>query len=691
MRGLWRNDLAISNHLGLELREDGQLGSFFAKRFLDLGAVTREGPPPVDPVVGTPFLCTWPAAEMFVLDRKLPRQRRSLRFAAGVGAEFTSFIGNGVFIGDGFVAGIVSSAATIFAPAKIAPILVRVPSTPHIVEASTYLNADGPERKRMSVLLPAVDLAQLTSVYVVPLGWQDETARYAFALVSYEQASASAGTGSVGFDAPITRSFFKPRVWIGNTGQMTLTERPEGLGLDWAWGVRGTSQTIRTGPVTCTGPGRLEFVLVKPESNEYTVASTPHGTVHWIYNFNRLGLPSVVTGGLPIDSTIPASSPASGTFLFGGEIDVDLLYETEHSAVERRGSVFIARSSDFGQTWQLFEEPGLASTSTEFPATAWGSAGPTPDLPVVPSGTLDMSRFLEVRNVYLFASMPVDDGLGHITIVESYAQELVLGPFTSIPTPPPSTGNRGPVYRPEYEAFSMVNAGSMTFMVVAEYLDSIEKPSIAAAQSDFGDSLNYTTLNRPELIRTRMGLVPQSAQRYTLRLFRRIGLNPFVRIPWPGDALIGETHPGAAAADAVQSFGDLLPPSRISAAWAGLGEGRAALLVVQRNAAFPYTTAASRATVIGTTDGGLTWASLEVESADEFRQWCVVGADGIEKHPTIVYCTNNGSTRQLMRVSADFAKSTPYGKEYPAGRGGLVNFKRYVHPAFPGDYDQPTP
>lgn len=712
MRALWQKGAApTGSRSAFELREDGTLGTTFAKRHLNYSEVTRDGEKS-EAVTGAPFLCTWPSAEMYLLDRKLPRQRRGLRFAEGAGAEFTAFIGNGVYVGDRFMAGVVSDTSGLFGPAKVAPILVRLPGTSPINEAPTYLDATPEERKKMSVLLPSVALSEFYGAYVVPLGWKDEVSRYTFALVSYSSIEVNPGSFL------LRRSYFRPRVWIGNTGQMTLDECTNGLGLDWSWDTDGTGLTdaILTGPVSCTGPGRLEFAVMKPESNSFTVEQTTHGSCSYgyLYNFtsdlevildtipshlppqNRVLSPTPMFPGytsVPITSPyyLPPSSPL---YLAGGVTTVPLLWTTDFTAVPRRESLYIARSTDFGQTWSLIPDSSLASTSTEFDPSFWGTTGPVPDY--VSAGIYGVDRFvdrgfLNTREVTYAGedefTYPTGFDTSETYHFSNYSQRLVRGSYEPFPPTPTSTGNRGPVGRCSYEAFTMINAGSVTFMIVPEFVDIFDKAPIVVSRPDMGDTLNLLPVDE---IRYSQTTAPSRARRFTLRLLRRMGLGSFVRLAWPGDALLGEETPSHLVADALP-IGSGLPFANVSASWAGLGEGRAALLLVRRNAAPPYSSRSSECLVIGTVDGGETWATIEVGSADEFRQWCVVGADGIEKHPTIVFSANDGSMRQLMRVSADFSKVTPYGREYPVGRGGLVNFKRYVHPAFPGIYDEPPP
>lgn len=711
MRRLRAQEAYASHRAAFELREDGRLGTTLAKKFLNLSAVTRSAPPKDEPVIGSPFLCTWIDNTVYLLDRVLPKQQRSFGFAEGVGTELAAFVGNGVFVGDNYVVGIGSTSDSPVGAAKLAPILMRVPGTPKIVDTAMYAAATPAERKRMSVLLPTVEVADFRGCYVVPLGWKNQDERYAFALVA---STTEVRTEDPFAFAPLVRTITKPKIWIGHTGTMALTELHDDLGLDWSWGLAGTNtnDTIITGPVTCTGRGRLEFLMLKPESNTYSVTQTTHGVADFGYMYGTTPLIETmydvaIPAGFPARNYVLSPTPTfpgydgpgvvydlppgESTFLAGGNINVPLKYASNYTAVPRRASVWLARSNDFGVSWSLKNEPSIESTSIELPVTGWGSTGPTPDFPavgIVGTVALLAGKFGHMRVVEYAGAGTLEYPTEHGTETfnfSNYSQRLARGSYTPLPPAPPSTGNRGPVHRGFYESFLLVNAGSTTFAVVPEYLDApLGEPGLAAVR-DLNDTLNSEAEPRAQ---NTMVQLPQP--RYTLRMFRRMGDSDFVRTPWPGDAMAGVSMPSHLVADTISNAYAQDPVRRCAAGWLSLGEGRAAFLLVQRDASSPYTNTSSTAVAIGTVDGGNNWMTIELGSADEFRQWGVIGADSIEKHPTILFSRKAGAVRQLMRISADFTKVTAYGKEYPAGRGGLVNFRKHVHPAFPTEYDEPT-
>lgn len=673
--------------VGEEIRDDGSLGKVTARSVNGFNEVHREG---VETTVARAFLSTWQSDEVQLLDKNLPPTSQHLTAPEG----FPKFISSSVFVGDGFFVGVVASDDTPNAPATFAPLLCRLPRTYPAVSVASYLALDAAARRKSSVLLASTTIAKLRPLYVVPLGWQNEAKRYTFAVVTDEVVATA--------DSSPARQIVGPKIFIGNTGDFSLEPLPTGLGFDWSWNDAGTTGDVTTSLVTCTGPGKLEFIVLKPESDSVTETVIFFGTAPTTFYY--VGTPTtppatwppLVLGPLytPLRPAYPPSFPPDTPSYISlpDTVTVRVAYRLP-TIVPRRSSFYVVSSSDFGATWTSSNEPGLEeSTHEQLPYEAPLNGGVSTDaFPPEPISPPVFGMYFGVGRVDSTYHPETTIGFGDPWPTTWYNSVVTRFPTpVSYPTGVPKS-NRGLTVRPLAESFSLVGAGDTTFAMITGLDPDTPVNTTNTLTRDFADALNNTTTTPITVAAT---LYPTLSG---LHMYRRTGAGAFERVPWPGDALATQFRSNYFPPDWTEKLNsNVLGIGRqpiYSTAWASTGEGRAVFILLRMPGPSPIVAEDVTALIIGTIDGGATWKTLTVDGTDNFRDFCVIEPDASDRHACILFSTKVPGTdkRQLMRVASDLSGITTYGPRYTATRGGLVNFRKFVHPGFPGSYDEPPP
>lgn len=235
-----------------------------------------------------PFLSTSPQPDPALLDP--PRGVVPKTFTGYPGTGRT----DGVYVGDGFV-GAVWATGDLNSP--FFPMLMKARSP------GTAVLSTEPEATTRNFSVAFADAAitppsfglggrYFTTLYA--LGWKNETERYVFAW--YVRLSNEAN----------------PRIFIGNTGTMTLTECD--LGLD-------PSRFQLPSTFAVTAPGRLEaYVQTREDVDTVDELTTPGGSPYFFLNYLPYVAPfmlSTADFGVTWDQT-PAPETEPFTF-FGGD------------------------------------------------------------------------------------------------------------------------------------------------------------------------------------------------------------------------------------------------------------------------------------------------------------------------------------------------------------------------------------
>lgn len=663
VRGLQSLDTPVGTSFGQELRDNGSLGDVTAKKVLGFSSTHRSHEDPTPE--GFPFLSSWQASSVFLLDEKLPYQKRVFNIANAVGLEV---IGNCHFLGDGFSVGTARTATASFPDTTfggpdivmsqhIEVLLMRLPRPGAAVPAEDYLKASATERKKLSVRIPLESFAEhLAEVYTIPLGWKNETARYAFAVVVRMDNNPFLGS--------------LPRMWVGDTGTMTMVETSLPLPADWDWYDTRADALVWASyksQVFCTAPGQLEMVLSRSDRRRllsYSVlAWMTYPTTYWL-------------------------APNPSTFLHS----VGTAYILIGAAEDLRNDVFILRSIDFGATWTIEHAEAFQNGRL----TMW------PDrhaFGIGPSGVIHFeryARYVPLRQSFYDAAYPT-----YVEVTDPAVDPYIAYPAgrwwwdqTQATVIPVYGVSRGQERAAPGQLATLVGAGTVTFALVPGYTPIEAAPASAAGTFGYSPASPSTVF----------------------RMYRRVGAGAFEQISWPGEAfsLTGwgpfEVNPPGPI-QPIAWIGSIheqwRPPddraNPYTNAWASTGEGRAAFFFAS---GFTFAGGATMdnnmpITMIATADGGATWVTRTILNSLNFRESCVLAAD--ERGPvakrrgaTILYVeidTTPGPTfgqRQLMRISEDFTTTAKYGRPYPVPpRAGIINFQRYVHPGFPGVYDGP--
>lgn len=751
IRQLDRNGRWVGTVMGNEVNSDGSLGTVLAKHCLEYNATYRSG----GGGTGLPFLSTWQAPQVSIVDATLPFSARNFTVDS-IAGTYPFFISNSVFVGDGFMLGAMATSNTQAAPTTVAPVLMRLPSAATAETAATFLAADPVSQKKMSVLLQTFNITALNEVYVIATGWMDATRRYGFAVVSTEQIVLSSAYGV---------SIAAPRLFVGNTGTMTMVEVPLGLGMDWTydWNTQGNA-TITSNPganylakagrVTCTAPGRLEMIVFKPESDKVTthLSAGAGAGVAFPVTYGYLGMLLDTTAVAGFILAAPPGwggnweSSTSGLFPgFNYHYDTTLmtfvwqdqpwiaqsnprnanhtLYATT-SYLEypsRRDSFFLAQSTDFGLTWTLTAAPTFAAgTYQSVPQIGGylGGTGANDFTTFFPSGTAYAIPVWAPYSTIQTRSQVITQTYDYGTLIY-YDNQFI--PYFVYPTNtiayPDGLGysNRGPLLRPLRDSFQLIGAGATTFALVTGIAQGASGVTSYTADGDFFDLLmsnvDYSSGSPKARLTTRPLHPTQAPTNFTAgfgapQMYVRTN-GSFIPISWPGDTLFLGTAddntlvPSAAPHEQFQERRPSYPPLPVDLCWCSTGEGCAAFFMVQ----LKYTPAVDSAhvgtiddsatnntvTVVATLDGGAHWATLVLSDVNNMRSFCLIRPELGDKGVCIVYAANtaNPNLQQLMRISSDFTKVTKYGAPFPPQRGGLVNFQKYVHPGFPGVYDEP--
>lgn len=712
---------------GTEVREDGTQGRVMSKSCGDHDAVYREGDP-----VGDPFICTWQGEKVYILDKTMPPAKREFSLD---GTGYTEFLGNSVFVGDGFMVGLVTTSSTLGQPATVAPLLMRMPHPGKVMTAAEFEAAEPAEKRKASILLPGIAIEHLALTYVIPMGWKSSAERFTFAVATTVATLLASDPTAV------------PHLWVGGTGGLIearndsgerafgpltpLSTPVVGLGVDWSRGVQGDPkgrwqrleyfahpylaasqynvhgwQSVMHSRLTCTGPGRLECVVVKSEPDNYTWMTTegvsvPYRLLPRKYAWQAWPSGWPGPGGVtpewspdwPGNPSIAGCDPYPAFRMsVGFDLDIPSWCKTRQYA-PRSPTTFILASDDFGATWNLSEASELEVTGYEAPveppvtgvdvyAPFRAAGGPAPNTEWFEASMPHGYTHIEVQSVDTVIQC------GQIPFVTtSYRREL-RRPSESIPFPAQTPrSNRGGVLRDPFESFTLVNAGASTFLVAPV---RSRGPDEIRSSVSLGDWVDYLT-----------GVLPQDSthsypttevvqtSKFEMGVFRRSGFGSFLRIPWPLDGVENEATNKLFTTEAKLAYNFTTP----AVSWASTGQGKAAFFFIRANffLAGPYagmTPTSESVLMVATVDDGETWVTQEITNADLFYQTCVIASEG--KGASIIYAMPAPEGKlQLMRISPDFTKVSKYGPVYSPGRGGLVNFQRYVHPGFPGLYEEP--
>jgi hypothetical protein len=290
------------------------------------------------------------------------------------------------------------------------------------------------------------------------------------------------------------------------------------------------------------------------------------------------------------------------------------------------------------------------------------------------------------------------------------AQWTFTRPVEDIPFPvAPNQDNRGPCYTPLYVSTSLIGAGDTTFILRTALSSLTEYPFENKRGYDYWSYLYGGHMPHESTYTSYTYSYKQN-----IRLYRRVGTGDFVRVAWPGDdatALIGALNGDGIAAGTPtflpavsgSSYPELIHSDSVNpwvtTAWPSTGEGKVVIALAQRS----YFTVSGRTMengdppviLLATPDGGTTWITHLVLGSKNFREYCVVDDPkgnfvvfvGAPTDPVVAAA----GKRQLWKVSPDFTTIKKYGGPYTPTGPGLVNFRKYVHPGFPGTYDKPVP
>lgn len=759
---------------GTEVREDGTQGRVMSKSCGDHDAVYREGDP-----VGDPFICTWQGEKVYILDKAMPPAKREFNLTD---TGYANFLSNSVFVGDGFMAGLVTTASDTAVknndPATIAVLLMRVPRPGKAMTVAEFEAAEDADKNKASIVLPGITLTRLREVYVVPMGWKDKVNRFMFAVVA--TASISTGESSMAQPSLPTVSTYAeaPLIWVFSTGPFVSAPREEGDGPSFGvygpvampappsidFGMTGVldeklQAALGVSPkltdsasfgdpfgrvsavcseITSTGRGRLEFIVYKPESNSnHDVPGGDAGQHPLMVLWG--GAPSALSpfpGGWAAAPTIVQSYvptfPGFGPNWYGPGLwyyapteavptalattTTVTVEVTQAEYVPRSASMFLATTEDFGATWTLTHQPGLEASSY---ASAWGKGAtshainyedyfPGYSIPDSPE-----SGWWTSRKALLYGVETVKRTDVHAYIYGTTGSEIFwdYSVYSStikrtddiIPWPATSANsNRGLVVRNSGLSAHIVAAGNTTFLatVGTEPQGTVYGPT-RYAYDFIGTQTNpdtgaYQAEDHPYTVTGELLSAPSIMQ-----VYRRTGGGGFTRIAWPLDnaatlrSYVRDARAREARSVAMETSEGYRQASERAAqphtgSWASTGEGAAAFFVTPEPT---YTHGSAdplpnSVLMVATRDGGENWTVLELPTADLFYQTCVIRDDG--KGASILYAVPAPKDKlQLMRISADFTKVSKYGPPYTPGRRGLVNFQKYIHPGFPGLYEEP--
>jgi hypothetical protein len=466
---------------------------------------------------------------------------------------------------------------------------------------------------------------RIRSASVIPLGWRDASERYAFALVVYENVEK---TGC-------------PRIWIGGTGSRVLTECASGLGFTWPslsatvislpGGVPYTipPRLAYAGPVCCTGPGRLELFVLLSDA----------------YDHDIISISTWVDGG------------HNGYGIEVAPVESDLC--------------FTLRSDDFGASWATTTESGVSADLTQIAF----DKGADVHIPTVGVLTVDTVFYSRIPAVFsgrgggyqpaFYGSLMIgaggnSDDVFLVLVGTHHTEADPPGPFVSIYDLPM------PVVAP----LLYKRSGSGAFVRQAWVTDDAgyhSEPFWATAGSNRGSGLAPFTPS--ELF-------------YDARMI----LSPIPEFP-------GFGQPGAS--DSLKGI--------FQQGWGSTGPGAMWVTFCGHQGSTP-SAPNNELIFIATPDGGTTWLQYTIPDTGIFAAYCTTAAklalaatDATPARPAelgqLAYLTfpSGATAAQVWRFTRKFEATALYnkGKEVPENIS-LANFgQRYVHPGFPGAYDEP--
>lgn len=644
---------------GVEVHDNGMLGTVRTKTCGNSNDVYRSPDTPT----GEPFLGSWPEPKSSLMDRVLPH--------SVVAINMGNLIGNGCYIGGGHVACAEYTRDPTTADPIINVLLVARPQPNQVVTLARYREVAPAARSKFSVRLGVLTAnvakpSGSTHVQFAALGWDGRAYVFAVLVCDYE-------TG------PPT-----PFVYVCNTVDLELVRTsfaaPSASDTDFQVASRMYSPS----------PGRLEIIYSRPSRIE-TVSTEERFLIT---------LPFAWTWGVRPDYAPPLVPPSGwgpgdwerwtvpdvGSAVDKGRVE-SITYTYTHTTNRARATVAIAASADFGATWTFSDDLELSGRQADSPAVR--PAGATPGrsvaIPSDPYSTLALSVGGTIEKI-----------ITRYTLMSIEYTQTDYRPTATDPTPLPDVeaSTFGIAYvsqrlnhlvRRGSAIGAIVGAGESTFLAFPRY-----HSHAAFTYGPGAFSVVQAIQNNGLVVGLPYQVTNGTGPRFSLQMFRRTGAGGYSRVAWPLDEF-PTTLPQNVSSEPVfpnqtryvtlEQLSSDGNASNRSWACASAGEGCALFCV----------TAGDGVLAVATTDNGASWTTLAIADSDMMDGLCVLEPEGRETVASYLYASKDPTTgkHQLMKLTADLSKRTPYGGKLAKEGRGLTNFRKYIQPGFPGLYDGP--
>ena len=706
----------VSTTYSTEFREDGTLGTVMTKSSFGFHDVYRYGN---DTRGYIPFLCSWISRHLFLLDWRQPPIDKKVLGSPNARPSTTLGTGGCAYIGGGMIAGI------FLIPGQ--PTVVRVSSADRpgrVVSQAEWREASPAQRRSLAVELPITSVPNIfgepsaaPGAYIQPLGWDAEDGGYSFAVA-------------------VTDSVYTPYIEFVSMGSLTVRR-------EWAFSHAVDLTGYKTSNWACTAPGKVEILLLNDDSPTYTYERRSAFSVSgvWYYSGDFVFAPP--DPGQSPPAGWPAAGPyqkefvyvdpfydaANPTYISLGNTCTFYFTYTFRTASAQAALAGVLSSPDFGRSWSttlhpelnvLFDDRRSIGAVSEFDVSTVADGTSIWPTPPVPTDAIPVTE--QTQSTLTLVHETLNAGMAQES--EFYQMELLSPVLESVDLYVELDNNyefvaawedadRVPFPQtPSNLPWRLLPAGETLFAVVWAAQDPVER---GAEPLTFPMDRRIRTSGLAEGTASEVveqTTVPLMVTPYEMRMYRRVGgSGGFSNVPWPGDT----------AALSLQNTWEVN--------WTSAGDGCLAVFCIDNGATAttyddgdiaespnPYTLERNLF-VAATIDGGESWITRRIHRAGTARQVCLIEPDkpqattdpalGIfgpeeELLADILFVAVLDGRYQMYRMSADLSKLSRYGRPYNRAdevfgrlapgdelRPGLINFRKYVHPAYPGQYDGP--